>query len=56
MPAAISRDRRFLDREVRNLADVQDFVGRKGVQIDGRVLLLEPAEEVFVILDAAVPG
>ena len=52
MPAAISRDRLSSIERLRNLADVQDFVGRQGVQIDGRVLPLQPAEQVFVILDA----
>ena len=42
----------LLDRQARDLADVQHFVGRKGVQVDRRILPLEPAEEVFVILDA----
>ena len=41
-------------REVRHLADVQDLVGRKGVQVDRRIFLLQPAEKIFVILDAAL--
>ena len=44
----------FLDGEVRHLADVQDFVGGKGVQIDRWIFLLQPAEEIFVILDPAL--
>jgi len=43
---------RFLDRQVGNLANVQNFVGRKGVKINGRVVLLQPAEEILVVGDA----
>ena len=42
----------LFDRKVGDLRDVQHFVGRKGVEIDRRVLPLHPAEEVFVVLDA----
>ena len=31
---------------------MQDFVGRKSVEIDRRVLLLQPAKQVFVVIDA----